>query len=56
MADSTDQPRCDSCGQFVDCATARLKFTPLNEFGPEEEEWTCSLCLEAERSWIVARG
>ncbi len=52
MTEGTVSPRCDKCGRFIsfnDCCRARCEVTPLNEFGPEEIEWTCPRCLEAEK-------
>jgi hypothetical protein len=43
--------RCDTCGKFIsfaDCERSRVDFIPLNEFGPEEIEWTCPRCVDAE--------
>lgn len=42
--DAAARPRCDSCGRFVDCETARCHYEPLSEFGPEIIEWTCRAC------------
>jgi hypothetical protein len=52
VADSTDQPKCGSCGRFIaydECEASRCEFTPLNEFGAEEMDWTCPRCIAAER-------
>lgn len=59
MADTADQPKCASCGRFIayeDCPRSRFDFTPLNEFGPEEVEWTCPKCMEIERRSPVLMG
>jgi hypothetical protein len=40
--------KCVSFGKFVsysDMDEAKLRFEPLNEFGPEVVEWTCSRCV-----------
>lgn len=58
MADSTGKPKCASCGQFIgggNIGRSRCEFTPLNEFGPEEIEWTCPSCMAAEPQ-LVCRG
>jgi hypothetical protein len=55
MGDSADQPKCAGCGRFIaydDCDASRYDFTPLNEFGPEEVEWTCPACLAKEREGV----
>lgn len=56
MSDSTDQPKCASCGRFIaykDIARSRYEYTPLNEFGPEEVVITCPPCLAAEPRLVV---
>lgn len=55
----TDKPKCESCGRFIaydECGASRCEVTPLNEFGPEEVDWTCPACLAAERERRVCRG
>lgn len=49
-------PRCEACGRFVPYSQmerdggASFRFTPLNEFGPEESEWTCKSCVKKDRN------
>ncbi len=40
--------RCVDCGRFVSGSDMRAHcdFTPLNEFGPEQLDWTCGRCAE----------
>lgn len=45
--------KCESCGKFIaytDLDRSHYHFIPLNEFGPEEEGWTCPRCLEKDRA------
>jgi hypothetical protein len=51
--------RCVDCGKFIaleDLCASRLEHTPLNEFGPEENDWTCPQCVEKFRKARVCRG
>lgn len=47
----TGTQRCAECGRFIadrHLPFSRLRYVPLNEFGPEVIEWTCLRCAEAE--------
>lgn len=41
--------KCVECGRWFsmnDYEEGHFHFIPLNEFGPEESEWTCKKCAE----------
>jgi hypothetical protein len=51
--------KCADCGKFIalsDLCASRLRHVPLNEFGPEENEWTCPKCVERLRQSMVLLG
>lgn len=51
--------KCADCGKFIaidKLCSSRLEHTPLNEFGPEENYWTCPDCVRREREMRVCRG
>lgn len=51
--------KCTDCGRFLsklDYDEGHFHFIPLNEFGPEEIEWTCKKCLDKSSKVVYNAG